>query len=59
MNLHSFHNQNGNTTVFVSKISLGYSVTMLDNDSGEYFPSAMIYPTEAAALALATKLANS
>jgi hypothetical protein len=59
MNLHSFQNQNGNTTVFVSKISLGYSVTMLDNDSGEYFPSAMIYPTEAAALELANKLAKS
>jgi hypothetical protein len=59
MNLHSFHNANGNTTIFVSKISYGFSVTMRDDDSGEYFPSAMIYPTEAKALAKAHELAAS
>ena len=58
MNIHTFHNADGNTTIFVSKISLGFSVTMRDDDCGEYFPSAMIYPTEAAALAKAKELAK-
>lgn len=58
MILHSFNNAEANTTTFVNKHSLGFSVTMRDNDCGEFIPCAVIYPTEAAAIAKAKQIAE-
>lgn len=58
MILHSFTNTESNTTAFVNTHSLGFSVTMRDNDCDMYIPCAIIYPTEVAAIAKAKKIAG-
>lgn len=58
MILHSFTNAKANTTTFVNKHINGFSVTMRDNDSSEFFPSAVIYSNEAAAIAKAKQIAE-
>ena len=50
MTLHSFNNDESNTTAFVNKHTQGFSVTLRDNDSGEFVPCAIIYSTESAAI---------
>ncbi|MGI9253973.1 MAG: hypothetical protein ACR2J8_09515 [Thermomicrobiales bacterium] len=56
MILHSFTNTESNTTAFVNKHSLGFSVTLRDNDCGEFVPCAIIYPNEMAAIAKAKQI---
>jgi hypothetical protein len=42
-----------NTEAVLAKIPAGYSVAVLDKDSGEYFPCARIFKTKEAAEAYA------
>lgn len=58
MTLHSFHNDSANTTTFVNQHTKGFSVTMRDDDSGEFIPCAVIYTTEAAAISKAKEIAG-
>jgi len=56
MILHSFTNTESNTTAFVNKHTAGFSVTLRDNDSGEFVPCAVIYTTESAAITKAQNI---
>lgn len=59
MHIHSFTNSEAGTTAFVNTTSLGFSVTLRDDESGEFFPSAMFYTTENEAIAKAKEISAS
>lgn len=44
--------------VEVAAITRGYSVVVRDTDCGEVLPTAIVYPTETAALAAAAAIAK-
>lgn len=54
--LHTFRNDEAGTTAFVNKHVDGFSVTLRDDDAGEFVPVAIIYPEEARAIAKAQHL---
>lgn len=54
--LAKFLNEEDGVEAVVAEISNGFSVAILDVDSGEYFPMAIIYKTEAAAIAKAKEI---
>jgi hypothetical protein len=55
----SFHNAEDGVTAHVAKYHRGgFSVAIQDSDSGEYLPSAAIYPTQEKAEAAARKAAG-
>lgn len=56
--LHNFTNTADGMTALVNKHSAGFSVTLRDDDSGEFVPCAIIYSTEAAAIEKAKKIAK-
>ena len=55
MVLHTFENKEEGLTAFVNEHVKGFSVTMKDEDSGEWVPFATIYPNVDAAIASAKK----
>ena len=55
--LKTFTNAEYDIEAVVAKITGGFSVAIKDTDSGEYFPMAKIYQTEAQAMAMAEKAA--
>ena len=56
MTLHTLRNEKAGTTALVNKHRDGFSVTLRDDEAGEFLPVAIIYPTEAAAIAKAIQI---
>lgn len=56
MTLYTLRNEKAGTTALVNKHRNGFSVTLRDDDAGEFIPVAVIYPTEAAAIAKAVQI---
>lgn len=54
--VHEVSNPEDGTTAVVAKIQGGYSVTVRDDDSGNYVAQSTIYPTEEAARAKAEEI---
>lgn len=52
----TFENKEYGISAIVKAITSGFSVTLRDDEAGEYLPSAVIYKTEELAIAAAKKL---
>ena len=56
--IHRFNNPDEGVTSEVAKISLGFSVVLRDDDSGQVLPEARIFQDESLAIRHAKYIAN-